>query len=502
MARRPSPAISLPRPDPGAGAPLYLQVVSAIEHAIQDGRLQLGQRLPAERRLAVELGVSRTTATNAYRELEARGLVRGHVGRGTTVLADSMGTHGSAIPWQQRASRVTVDVAGVMTMVQAPNSQRISFAQGWPDRSLQPHDLLDRAWRTIMDDGPRYLYGPAAPEGDLTLREALTVWLRGRGLSIRPDQCLITTGAQAGLNVVARAFVSHGQVVLTETPTWMGAILAFRWAGADVIGIPMDRDGIQLDPLEDALARYRPSLLYLMPSFQHPAGTVLSRERRRQVLEMTTRFRVPVLESDLYGDLHFEAPAPPPLKALDALESVIYQGSFSKIGAPGVRVGWLVAPTTALPILQAAKVVADVCTATGPQQLVARALDAPAFDLHLARLRRGCRERRDALVAALRRFCPMVDFNIPGGGYYLWVRLPAGLTAGQLLPVARERGVDLRPGPQFVPDGGGHNYVRLCFASVPTRDIEPGVRRLGEALRQLMRPLTAAVSRGSAEPLV
>jgi DNA-binding transcriptional MocR family regulator len=324
------------------------------------------------------------------------------------------------------------------------------------------------------------------------LRESLSGWLRSRGIRAAPEEILVTTGGQQGLNVLARAFVTPGDVVLTESPTYTGAFLTFRWAGADVIGLPVDHDGVRVDALEEALARYRPKLVYLIPAFQNPTGAVLAAERRRRVLELSVQYRVPVVESDLYGDLYFEQEPPASLKAQDASGVVIYQGGGSKLGLPGLRVGWLVAPMAAMTALTVAKTFEDLHTAALTQRLAAAFIAGPHAERHLARLRVECRVRRDTLVGALREHCPRLRFRVPGGSYYLWATLPAPLTADALLPVALEHGVGARSGSAFSPNGGGADHIRLCYAALPPDRIVEGARRLGRAVEQALARLGAA----------
>jgi 2-aminoadipate transaminase len=480
----------LARPDPRSSEPLYLQVARGVEEALRADRLRVGDRLPAERELALELGVSRTTITGAYQELQARGILRGHVGRGTIIVGTPPDARHAALPWAQRVAPVAIQ--GMQVAHAAPERPDvIGFGVGLPDPDLYPVETLD-ALLDALPRGDGSLYNPAPAWGDPVLREALARWLGSRGMRVAPDEILVTTGGQQGLNVIARAFLTPGDVVLTESPTYPGAFLTFRWAGADVVGLPLDHDGVRVDALEEALARYRPKLVYLIPAFQNPTGTVLSPERRRRVLELALQYRVPVVESDLYGDLYFEGEPPASLKAQDASGVVIYQGGGSKLGLPGLRVGWLVAPVPAMNVLTVAKTFEDLHTAALTQRLAAAFIGSPHVERHLARLRLECRVRRDALVSGLRRHCPPLRFRVPGGSYYLWAGLPAPLTAEALLPIALEHGVGLRPGTAFSPNGGGADHVRLCYAALPPERILEGARRLGRAVEEALGRAGAA----------
>lgn len=470
------------RLDPTAAAPLYLQLVNAIEEGIRVGQVRVGQRLPSERRLADQLDTSRTTVTNAYQELEARGLIRGHVGRGTVVMAAPTDANLAAIPWRQRMARLTVAATDAFAPARPESADVISLANGWPDPSLYPRDVLDAVLERVARRKDLDVYGPSPTEGEPELRDALSEWLGTFGIRTSPDQVLITAGAQEGLNLLARALLSPGDVALVERPTWPGAAWAFRWAGAEVIAVPVDEEGIQPDLLEEAFVRYRPKLLYLIPTFQNPTGIVLSAERRRKVLALAAQFRVPIIESDLYGRLALDGIAPPPLKALDDGGLVIYQGSLSKMVVPGLRVGWLVGAPAVVASLSEAKMLAQLCTATIPQCVAAEFLNQRHFDRHLPLLQRAYRARRDRMVSALHEHCEEMRFRVPAGGMYLWVRLPPSLRAGPLIPVAMQQGVAVRPGSEFTLDAAGDEYVRLCFAAQTPRKIVEGVRRLAEAV--------------------
>lgn len=499
MTRRPHrrERAFLPAPKPHVARPLYLQVVDAIEKRIREGGLRVGQRLPAERQLAAELGVSRITVTNAYQELGARGLVRAHVGRGTIVVSAPAGDAETVLPWAHRASPWVDRAVQLYFGGDSQRAESIDFASGYPDPALYPIDSLAKALDAVAENASADCYGATPAPGDPMVREALAAWLGRRGIRTHPDQILVTVGAQQGLNLLARALVVPGDVVVTETPTFFGALLAFRWAGAEVVGVPGDRDGIQVDLLEEAIARHHPKFIYLIPTFQNPTGVVLGPDRRRQVIELAARFRVPVIESDLYGEIFFEAAPPLAMKALDDSGLVIYQGSFSKIAVPGLRVGWLVVPAGAMTILTAAKVAADCYNPILPQRMVAELVRTGSVDRHLKIMRKGCASRRDSLVSALREHCPTLRFRVPQGGYFLWAQLPPPLTTAAFLPGAAEAGVTVRTGAQFRPDEGRDTHLRLCFAGLPPQRIVEGSRRLGHAIEAATQRLGDQPSRNS-----
>jgi 2-aminoadipate transaminase len=486
---RPSASTPLiPTPDRRAGSPLYLQLAATIEDCLRDGSLRAGERLPSERRLATQLGVSRITVTTAYKELEARGLLRGDVGRGTMVVA-APGEEVQAIPWAERAIRYGPEVRHLLGRVigrmNSSGPEAISFVIGWPDPALCPRRALGGIAASVVKEAALSLSALSPVAGDPALRETVAWWLRTQGLDVRAEDVLITHGAQGGINLVARAFVGPGDVVVTESPTYVNAAIAFRWTGARVVGVPMDAHGMCCDLLEEAFHRHRPKLLYLIPNFNHGTGAVLDLERRRRVLKLAARYRVAIFESDVYGQLYFDVPPPPPLRALDDDGLVVYQGSFSKMGAPGLRVGWLVAPRRALEALVAATWIGELATSTISQRVVEAFLRGGHLETHLVGLRRELRARRDAMVAALRTWCPTVTFDVPAGGYYLWAQLPPALRARAVRAAAATRGVALCPGAIFMPNGGGHGSLRFSFSALTPATITEGIRRTGDAIREV-----------------
>src|ERR1700687_2124478 len=346
------------RPDPSAAEPIYVQLAAVLSDALRAGRIPVGARLPSERLYAKVLGISRTTVTSAYQELKAMGLMRGYVGRGAIVIADDPDrAPAGAIPWSQLASRLARLSPSTSNGI---DPGLISFGDGWLHPSLIPHAALEGfAARAAQD--PVVLTMAAPLLGLPALQQALIDTLRTNGVKTTPSEVLITGGAQQGLNVVARALISPGDAVVCESPTWYGAVRAFRAAGAEVVSVSMDHEGVDPDALEDSLVRLRPKFVYLIPSFQCPTGRLLSLQRRRRILALCARLRTPILESHVYGDITFGERVPS-LKSLDSAGLVMLQGSASKTISPALRLGWLVAPRAAIDLLGPAKASLDLST--------------------------------------------------------------------------------------------------------------------------------------------
>jgi DNA-binding transcriptional MocR family regulator len=482
------------RPDPTMAEPLYLQLAAALSNAIRVGRIVVGARLPSERLYAKGLGVSRTTVTAAYQELRAMGLLRGYVGRGAIVIAnDPDHLPAEVIPWPQLASRFA---RRVQPAPAGNNSGLISFGDGWLHPSLTPRAALAASAAKMLQDSEALT--KAAPLLGLpALHDALIDMLRANRVKTSPGEILITGGAQQGLNVVARALISPGDTVVCESPTWHGAVRAFRAAGAEVVGVAMDHEGVDPDALEDSLARLRPKFIYLIPTFQCPTGRLMGLQRRRRILEICASYRTPIVESHVYGDLAFGQKLPS-FKSLDSTGLVIHQGSASKTISAALRLGWLVAPRPAIGLFATAKASLDLSTPALMQAVLAGYLNSGAHARHQPAFRAALRARRDALIGALGAHCPELRYAIPQGGLYLWAQLPKLITAHEVEAAAAAEGVSVRGGHSFLTDDATSSHIRLCFAAPAVDEILAGAERLGKALRTVLKRQRSLVAQGSA----
>jgi DNA-binding transcriptional MocR family regulator len=326
--------------------------------------------------------------------------------------------------------------------------------------------------------------------------------LLGERLGVPSGEILILSGSQQGLYLLAKALITPGDFVIVETPTYLGALQVFRAARARLIGIPLDEEGMDLQMLESVLARTQPKFAYTLPTFQNPSGATMSLERRRRLLELAYRYRVPIVEDDPYSLLRYEGETLPALKALDTHGYVIYLSTFSKILFPGLRVGWLAAPPRVTDRLAPMKQLMDLFSNGPAQAVIYEFCRRGLLERHLERVREEYRRRRAAMVVALERYCPKLEFNEPQGGYFIWCRLPRGIAARQLLREALRERVSFLTGEIFYPDGRGQEQLRLTFTSQPPAALEEGVKRLGAALRNLMRRAAKAAEAKEAEKAV
>jgi GntR family transcriptional regulator / MocR family aminotransferase len=470
--------------------PLYRQLEAHLRRTIAAGGLPPGARLPATRALARDLGVNRLTVETAYAGLEADGLLAARPGSGTYVLAAPPPPPGPRAPrawppWQLDldSRRAEEEAAGQGEAEQA--GRVISLARGLGDAALFPAEELRRVLQAVLrQDGAAALdYGP--PAGHPGLRRLVAQVLASQGIPARPEDVLVTTGSQQALALVAGLLVRPGDVVLVERPGYPDALSLFRACGAEVVGVPVDGEGLRTDLLEPLLLRHRPRLLYTTPTFQNPTGASLPAARRRELLDLAGRHGLPVLEDDYVGDLRYEGRAQAPLKAWDRRGQVLYTSTFSKALAPGLRVGFVLAEGPVHGALVERKRLHDVATSSLLQRAVEAYVTVGRYQAHLRRTVRRYRRRRDALVEALGRHLPGLELTPPRGGLFLWARLPVGLSSRRLLEHALQAGVDFAPGARFFPDPReGDPYLRLNFAAHEPEVLVEAVRRLARAMRR------------------
>ncbi|WP_374664680.1 PLP-dependent aminotransferase family protein [Ramlibacter sp.] len=358
----------------------------------------------------------------------------------------------------------------------------ISFAGGLPSPATFPVEAFRTACdKVLRDDGTAALQY-AASEGYGPLREAVAAMLPW---PVDPAQVLITTGSQQGLDLVGKVLIDSGSRVLVETPTYLGALQAFAPMEPVVEGVASDEEGV--DPTDLAARAPGARFAYLLPNFQNPTGRTMTEPRRQAVVDAAAAAGLPLVEDNPYGDLWFDAPPPPPLAARRP-DTCIYLGSFSKILAPGLRLGFVVAPAAVAPKLLQAKQAADLHTPGFNQRVVAEVLRDGFLARHVPTIRARYKAQRDAMLAALTREMAGlgVQWNQPEGGMFLWLRLPRGLTAARLFPAALERHVAFVPGAPFYAGAPDDRTLRLSFVTVTTEQIDTGIAALAAATRQLV----------------
>jgi 2-aminoadipate transaminase len=494
--------------DPRRKDPLHRQIFDQVVARIESQAFPPGFRLPPSRELARELGAHRNTVARAYADLELAGFVSAGVGRGTFVespertraaaqanqpaaaLPAARSGEPSEMPWPTLLARAAQSEIVERASLHVRSSDRrdvVNLARMQPSSDLIPEALLRRCVQHVLSQyGAEALKYPP-PEGLLRVREQIARTLVERGVPARAEEVLVTSGSQQGLDLVARALINPGDTVLIEPTTYSGAIDLFRVAGARLVTVPMDEQG----PDPDALARMSRAdvkALYLMPSAHNPTGRSIGAERRRELIAWSQHAGVPIIEDDYAAGLELEDhESPPHLRALHG--DVIYLSTWSKCLAPGLRLGFLVAPLRLQPVLASIKRIVDLGASLTWQYTLAEFIERGYLRAHLRRIRREYRARRDVLHAALSKQLPRgVTWELPSQGVVLWLRLPAELDPQEVYEAALRAGVLVSPSPVWSVDGaaGRERGLRLTFCAEPAERLNEGARRLGQAIKQLL----------------
>ena len=481
--------------DRGVNSPLYLQIHQQIRELILSGALPEQTRLPPTRDLARALDINRTTVVNAYRRLWSEGLIEGRSGGGTIVAPyESRMAQQKAVPvhthqplaWEALYTE-HVPLAGKGLSQQAiPESSdgAITFALGGGTGDVCSQMGAQEVLARPLLEGEALLGSPP-PQGDGKLRRLISEHLELDGIRATPSQILIMSSLEQGVYVVAQALLNHGDGVAIISPTCPSTLHTLRSSGARLHLVPTDSEGVRLDVMEGILSHLHPKLIVVEPTFHNPTGTTLSLDRRRRLLELAYKYRVPVLELDAYAQIRYGGQSLPSLKALDRQNHVLYLSTAGQL-LPGLRVGWLVAPQRVARQVAALKHSIELCT-PGLAQAMACAF-IPWLDENLSEIVEQYQTRRDAMCEGLERHCHgLVRWVRPEGGFFIWGELQRGLFAKALLDEALREGVGFTPGPSFFPEGrGGERYLRLNFAAAPEPRIALGLERLGRAVRSTL----------------
>ncbi|MGI5835225.1 MAG: PLP-dependent aminotransferase family protein [Chloroflexota bacterium] len=366
----------------------------------------------------------------------------------------------------------------------------ISMAGGFPAPELFPVDAFREAAELALGSGAAAAlqYGPT--EGFMPLRSFLAERLSASGIAVTPEEILITNGSQQGLDLVAGLLIEPGSLVAVEDPSYVGGLATFSNHQARYLVVSSDDDGMQVDALSELLQRDgpKPRLIYALPNFQNPGGSTLSLARRHQLLELSYRYGIPVLEDDPYGELRYEGETLPSLKSLDTEGNVIYLGSFSKILSPGVRLGWVVAHREVIERLASIKQGVDLNTNSLAQHVVYQVCKTGLLEEHVEKVKPIYRERRDAMLRAMaKQLPPDAKWSRPTGGLFIWAQLPQEIDTRAMLADAVREKVAYVPGIVFHPRGDRTNTVRLNFSAVSVPLIREGVRRLGRVTKEYMK---------------
>jgi len=498
--------------DKESSVPYYLQIRNQFKELILSGFLKPDTKLPPTRQLAYNLKVNRNTALTAYDELEADGLVHSHIGQGTFVsdISEFMERREKVgkkkFNWSNHLSS-EIDERTLFSLVQlyrtCISKTKISFGGAHPDDELYPIDLVKRCFNSILreEKGEIFRYGPI--EGYLPLRKHLTKKLRNMGVELMEEDVFITSGSQQALEITSRSLIEPGNYIITEEPTYTGALSIFNMLRAKIIGVPMEQDGLNIEFLEEILKKYNPKFIYTMPNFQNPTGITMSIGKRKRLLFLAEKYNVPLIEDDVSGDLRFEGEDLPSLKALDRTRQVIYISSLSKELIPGFRVGWVVLNESIKDRFIALKQMEDLATNTISQAILYKFCSRGYLKTHLRKTRRVYRERRDTMLKSIKKSFPKnIEILRPKGGLFIWVKFPEDVDLSSLFEESMKYGVIFSLGTLFYNASNGRNEMRLCFAANPVEKIEEGIKILGELISATLEKKKGEVSELEMVPIL
>ena len=365
----------------------------------------------------------------------------------------------------------------------------ISFSLGMPDGEHMPSEAIGKAVARALQRHGSWPLQYGSPVGFEGLLDALVEKLyKGQGIECQRDNLLLTSGGSQALGLLCELFLDPGDVVLTEIPTYAWAIRTFKCLGAQIEGIPIDEDGLQVQALEQKLAdlsrrRITPKLLYIIPNFHNPTGLTTTLQRRRRIIELAQRYQFMILEDDAYYDLRFAGEQLPTLYELAGGQNIFYMGTFSKILSAGLRLGWIVGSPTAINHLALLKV--DGCTSPFAAYTAYEYYQSGALDGRIQQLIGLYRHRCNILLSELAATMPEdIHWTVPAGGFYTWLTLPERNDALRMLPLARRAGIDYLPGTACFHDGSGQQHIRLAYSYVPEADMITGIQRLAQVIQQ------------------
>ncbi len=471
------------KPDRQIKKAIYKQLAEFIENGIADGSFPLDKPLPSERNLAKLLELNRSTVVAAYDELESNGLIERKRGSGTTISKDIWGITKKRVPSWNRYIEAGSFLPNVPVMQrirkEMVDHHLINLASGELSEDLFPIKTLREITSNRSYIGS---LGYDHPQGSEVLRKTIAHHMEEyRGLHTNPSSILITSGAQQALHLIIQCLLKPGDAVAIEDPSYHYSLPLFESAGVKAYFLTADKNGIKPDDLISLHRKHRIRMIFLNPAFQNPTGVSLSQKRRKEILEISSQYGIPVVEDDPYSLTSFSGKPIFPLKSMDQNGNVLYISSLSKIVASGLRIGWIIGPKPVIERLSDAKQQIDFGHSSYSQWIANDFLDSPSFASHLNHLINQLESRRNQIIESLDTYLKgEVEFLIPTGGIHLWCKIKQEVNENRLLEESLKNGVIYAPGSTM---GSNHHYVRFTYAKEIESNIDEGIRRFAEALK-------------------
>ncbi|AGY75162.1 PLP-dependent aminotransferase family protein [Clostridium autoethanogenum] len=472
---------------------LYIQIENQIKNMIYSKILPKNYILPSERQLANTLKVNRSTIIKAYEELKEKGLIDSNARRGTYISFydnHEENDHKKYLFWDEiysKSSNNNFDNTITKIMNTDINSKMISFGGGMPSPDLFPQLEFQKIQIDLLKNEAKNMFFQSPVSGNKDLKNEIKKLMLNREVRISTSDIIVTSGSQQGLDLVVRTFVNYNDVILVENPTFFGAIQLLQTLGAKIISIPMDKCGMRVDVLEYLINEFNPKFIYTIPNFQNPTGITMSLERRYDLIKISEKYGIPIIEDDPYGELRYEGNYLPPLKALDKSGYVIYLSTFSKVISLGLRVGWIAAPERVIAKLSLFKQLTDLHVNTLSQHIVCEFLRQGYYKKHVKKIRKSYSLKRDLMSEKLTSNIRSIKFFKPEGGFYIWCKLPDNICLKSLLKRSLKNGVNYVTGDSFyIKKDEKGNFIRLNFTYPKNEEIIKGIKLLQLSISEII----------------
>jgi len=475
------------KPDKASNIPIFKQIVNYISNKISKGDWLIGNKLPSQREMAKMFDVNRSTIVAALEELTSLGILEGKSGHGTTIVNNTWSLLLSTSPpnWQHyidssihKSNSLTFQTINKIEFVDGIT--RLGTCELSPN--LFPRDMMDKVLRKLPERA--YDLNYLAPLGLLELRKVLSQYLTKYGIYVPPSCILIVSGSLQALQLISVCMLRPGSTVFVESPSYLNSLHIFQSAGMKLSGVPMDSSGITPWALDRNRYLKETPLLYSIPTFHNPTGIVMTEARRMELLDWCKNNRLPIIEDDAYRDLWIDELPPHPLKAHDKNGIVLYMGSISKSLAPGLRIGWLAGPESIVERLGDVKMQTDYGSSSLSQWALAELLESGLYDQHLLSLRKNLKERRDLVLHTLEsHFKDIATWNVPAGGFYIWLKLNKNISTDKLFDLALKEKLLITPGSIY--DFSKNQHIRISYSYASPDELIKGLIKLSELIESM-----------------
>ncbi len=475
------------KPDKTYPMPLHLQIVGYIKEKIALNEWTIGTKIPSQRTLAEVFGVNRSTIFAAMDELAAEGIVQGNTGGGTRIINNTWNILKQSYNWNGYISSGShqpnpMIIQKINEAESDPAMIRMGSCE--PASELIPHDKIQGILKKLSVSSQPFRY--EEPRGSLSLRKEICNYLKTLGIEANTSSILITSGALQGLQLISLGLLHANSIVYLEKPSYLYSLRIFQSFGMQLLGIPYEETGINLKALSERHKSKRGSILFTIPTFHNPTGTVMPMENRRDLIHLCGKEGLPIIEDDVYREIWFEDPPPPPLKALDNNGLVLYIGGISKNLSPGLRIGWVVGPEQVIARLADIKMQSDYGSSSLSQNVAAELFASGLYEEHNSILRKKVKVRRDTALTALNmHFNEIATWNIPTGGYFIWLKLNHPISMYQLFLKALNRKVLVNPGDLY--ELRSNQHIRISYSNATLEEISQGIKILSELVLEQLR---------------